>query len=228
MNNSKRWLAFILLSAAASAWALDLSDLSNKDAVAGLKQALTDGASVAVKQLGVKDGFFANPQVKIPLPASLQKVESMLKMVGMQQQVDDLDLAMNRAAETAVADAKPLLMDAVKQMTVQDAKNILTGGDTAATDYFRAKTADPLAKKFLPTVKKATAKVGLAAKYNAVAGQAAQFGLVDKNQATIEQYVTSKALDGLYTMIGEQEKAIRANPAQAASSLVKKVFGALQ
>ncbi|HUO43676.1 MAG TPA: DUF4197 domain-containing protein [Burkholderiales bacterium] len=228
MNNLGRWVGIIFLLAATAAWALDLSDLTNKDAVAGLKQALTDGAGVAVKQLGAKDGFFGNPQVKIPLPASLQKVESMLKMVGMQQQVDDLDLAMNRAAESAVADAKPLLVNAVKQMTVEDAKNILSGGDTAATDYFRSKTADPLAKKFLPTVQKATAKVGLAAKYNAVAGQAAQFGLVDKNQATIEQYVTDKALDGLYTMIGEQEKAIRANPAAAATGIVKKVFGALQ
>ena len=223
-----RFLSFILLIITVPIFAFDLSDLTNKDAVAGLRQALTDGAGVAVKQLGFKDGFFGNPQVKIPLPASLQKVESMLKMVGMQQQVDDLDLAMNRAAETAVADAKPLLVNAVKQMTVEDAKNILSGGDTAATDYFREKTADPLAKKFLPTVKKATAKVGLAAKYNAVAGQAVQFGLVDKNQATIEQYVTDKALDGLYTMIGEQEKAIRANPAGAATSIVKKVFGALQ
>src|SRR5208282_3953287 len=146
------FLGLIAFIAAAPAWALDLSDLSNKDAVAGLKQALTDGAGVAVNQLGVKDGFFANPKVKIPLPESLQKVESMLRMVGMQQQMDDLDLAMNRAAETAVVDAKPLLVNAVKKMTVQDAKNILTGGDTAATDYFRSKTADPLAKKFLPTV----------------------------------------------------------------------------
>jgi hypothetical protein len=221
-------LGLIFLGIAAPAAALDLSDLTNKDAVAGLKQALTDGAGAAVKQLGTENGFFGNDKVKIPLPESLQKGEKLLRMLGMQQQADDLQLAMNRAAEKAVVEAKPLLVNAVKTMTVQDAKGILSGGDTAATDYFRSKTADPLAKKFLPIVKQATAKVGLAEKYNAIAGQGVQLGLISGDQATIEQYVTKKTLDGLYTIIGEQEKALRENPVAATTNIVKKVFGALQ
>jgi hypothetical protein len=221
-------LGLVLIGFTGPACALDLSDLTNKDAVAGLKQALTDGAGVAVKQLGTENGFFGNDKVKIPLPDSLQKGEKVLRMLGMQQQADDLELAMNRAAEKAVVEAKPLLVNAVKTMTVQDAKGILTGGDTAATDYFRSKTADPLAKKFLPIVKQATAKVGLAEKYNAIAGQGAQLGLISDDQATIEQYVTKKTLDGLYTIIGEQEKALRENPVAATTSIVKKVFGALK
>jgi hypothetical protein len=111
---------------------------------------------------------------------------------------------------------------------VQDAKGILGGGDTAATEYFRKKTAEPLAKKFLPIVKKTTAQVGLAEKYNAIAGKGAQLGLLDANQATIEQYVTKKALDGLFIMIADEEKALRQDPVGAASSIVQKVFGALK
>lgn len=221
-------LASGLVLHGAGAWALDIGDISNKDAVGGLKQALTEGASAAVSQLGTTDGFFGNAEVKIPLPASLQKGEKLMRMLGMQKQADELVLAMNRAAESAVTEAKPLLVDAVKNMSVQDAKGILTGGDTSATDYFKTKTETPLAAKFLPVVKRATAKVGLAQKYNAIAGQGAQLGLVDSNQATIEQYVTQKTLDGLYTMIGEHEKALRQNPVGAGTDLVKKVFGALK
>jgi len=127
-----------------------------------------------------------------------------------------------------VAEAKPLLVDAVKKMSVQDAKGILTGGETSVTDYFRRTTSDALGKKFLPVVKKATARVGLAEKYNAIAGKGAQLGLVDSSQATIEQYVTQKSLDGLYTIIADEEKAIRQDPVGAASSIVQKVFGALK
>ena len=219
-------IAFFLFSAGASA--AGLADITNKDAVTGLKQALTDGSATAIAKLGVENGFFANNKVKIPLPESLQKVEGLMRAIGMQRQADELVLAMNRAAETAVTEAKPLLVDAVKKMTVQDAKGILTGGDTAATDYFRRTTSEPLGKKFLPIVKNATAKVGLAEKYNAIAGKGAQLGLVDSKQATIEQYVTRKALDGLYLIIAEEEKAIRRDPVGAASSIVQKVFGALK
>ena len=148
--------------------------------------------------------------------------------MGMKRQADELELAMNRAAEMAVAEAKPLLVDAVKKMSVQDAKGILTGGDTAATEYFRRTTSEPLGKRFLPIVKKATEKVGLAEKYNAIAGKGAQFGLVDSSQASVEQYVTRKSLDGLFTMIGDEEKALRRDPVGAASGIVRKVFGALR
>ncbi len=219
-------LVALLLASPASA--LGLTDITNKDAVAGLRQALTDSAAAAVGKLGVENGFFGNAKVKIPLPESLQRVEGLLRAMGMKRQADELELAMNRAAETAVAEAKPLLVDAVKKMSVQDAKGILTGGNTSATEYFRRTTAGALGKKFLPLVKKATAKVGLAEKYNAIAGKGAQLGLVDASQATIEQYVTQKSLDGLYSIIADEEKAIRHDPVGAASGLVQKVFGALK
>lgn len=225
----KRTLAALLLGlVAANGFAAGLADISNKDAVAGLRQALNDSAGAAVGKLGVENGFFANPKVKIPLPDSIRKVSGLLNAMGMKRQADELELAMNRAAESAVAEAKPLLVDSVKKMTVQDAKGILTGGETSVTDYFRRTTSEPLAKKFLPVVKKATAKVGLAEKYNAIAGKGAQLGLVDASQASIEQYVTQKSLDGLYTIIAEEEKAIRQDPVGAASSIVQKVFGAIK
>lgn len=224
----RKFLAAIAILMCAPAFPAGLADITNRDAVTGLKQALTDGSAAAVGKLGVENGFFGNAKVKIPLPESLQKVEGVMRMMGMQRQADELELAMNRAAENAVVEAKPLLVDAVKKMTVQDAKGILTGGDTAATEYFRRTTAEPLAKKFLPIVKKATEKVGLAERYNAIAGKGAQLGLVDSGQASIEQYVTRKALDGLYLIIGEEEKAIRKDPVGAASGIVQKVFGALK
>jgi len=208
--------------------AAGLDGISNADAVGGLKQALNDGSIAAVAKLGVENGFFANPKVKIPLPPSLKKVEGALRLAGMKKQADELVLSMNRAAEAAVPEAKQLLTDAVKKMSVQDAKKILTGGDTAGTEYFKRTTEKQLAQRFLPIVKKATDRVGLAQQYNSLAGQGAQLGLIKKDQATIEGYVTQKALDGLYFMIGEQEKAFRKDPLGASSDIVRKVFGALR
>jgi hypothetical protein len=135
---------------------------------------------------------------------------------------------MNRAAEAAAPEAKALLVEAVKKMTVQDAKKILTGGDTSGTEYFRRTTEKQLTARYLPIVKKATDRVGLAQQYNSIAAQGAALGLVKEDQATIERYVTAKALDGLYLMIGEQEKAFRQNPLGASSDIVKKVLGALR
>lgn len=208
--------------------AAGIADLSNADAVSGLKQALTDGSAAAVKMLGQDNGYFGNAKVKIPLPPSLQKIESGLRMMGMKKQADELVLSMNRAAEAAAPEAKQLLVDAVKKMSVQDAKAILTGGDTAATEYFRRTTQDQLTQRFLPIVKKSTDRVGLAQQYNSLASQGASLGLVKKDDASIETYVTHKALDGLYLMIAEQEKAFRQNPVGASSEIVKKVFGALR
>jgi len=208
--------------------AAGVADLSNADAVSGLKQALTDGSAAAVKMLGQDNGYFGNAKVKIPLPPNMQKIESGLRMMGMKKQADELVLSMNRAAEAAAPEAKQLLVDAVKKMSVQDAKAILTGGDTAATDYFRRTTQDQLTQRFLPIVKKSTDRVGLAQQYNSLAGQGASLGLVKKDDASIETYVTRKALDGLYLMIAEQEKAFRQNPVGATSDIVKKVFGALR
>jgi hypothetical protein len=219
------FVAGIVVSA--QALALDLGSLSNADAVSGLKDALTQGSAAAVSKLGVENGFLGNDKVKIPLPDALKRVESGLRLIGMKKQADELVTAMNRAAEKAVPEAKPLLVSAVKNMSVQDAKGILTGGDTAATEYFRKATSGQLTEKFLPIVTKATAKVGLAEKYNNIAGKGAQLGLVDAKQAKIEDYVTQKTLDGLFLMIAEQEKAIRKDPVGAATGMAKKVFGLL-
>jgi hypothetical protein len=135
---------------------------------------------------------------------------------------------MNRAAEAAVPEAKELLLNAVKQMTLQDAKAILTGGDDSVTQYFKRTTSEPLTEKFLPIVRKATEQVALAEKYNRYAKQGAKLGLIDKKDASLEGYVTQKALDGLFLMIAEEERAIRRNPLGQASSLLQKVFGALR
>ena len=201
--------------------------LSSADITAGLKEALTRGVDAAVAQLGQVNGFLGNPAMKIPLPSSLQKAEKAMRMFGMGSQADQLVLSMNRAAEAVVPEAKPLLIDAVKAMTLEDARGILTGGQTAATDYFRSKTEVRLTERFGPVVKAMTDKVGLAQEYDRYAGMAAQFNLVNKNQASVEQYVTQQALDRLYTLIGEKEAAIRANPLQAGSDLLKQVFGAV-
>ncbi|NDP48900.1 MAG: DUF4197 domain-containing protein [Sulfuriferula multivorans] len=201
--------------------------LSSTEINSGLKEALTRGADSAVAQLGQKDGFFGNAVLRIPLPPTLQKAEKAMRMFGMGNQADELVLSMNRAAEAAVPEAKTLLVGAVKAMSLEDAKGILTGGKTSATDFFRKKTEFSLTERFGPIVKATTDKAGLAQQYNQYAGMAAQFNLVDKNQSNVEQYVTQQTLDRLYTLIGEKEAAIRANPLQAGSDLLKKVFGAV-
>lgn len=212
---------------ASQALALGLDEVSNKDAAAGLKAALIKGSQAAVEALGRQDGFLGNDRVRIALPDSLRRIESMMRTFGMGKYADELVTTMNRAAESAVVEAKPLLMNAVKNMSVQDAKGILGGGQDAATQYFKRTTSGPLAAKFLPIVSKATQKVKLADKYNEFAGKGAKFGLVDAKDADLNNYVTRKALDGLFLMIAEQEKTIRQNPVGAASSIISKVFGAI-
>jgi hypothetical protein len=211
-----------------SVFALGLGDLTNQDAARAIKGALNQGASSAIGKLGVPGGFFNNPQVKIPLPPALEEVSKGMRLIGRGKDADELVAAMNQAAEQAVPESKELLVNAVKTMSVKDAKNILTGGDESVTQFFRAKTAAPLALKFLPIVKRATDRVGLARKYDQFGGQGAKLGLVKGDAVNIEQYVTDKALDGLYLMIGEEERAIRKNPAAATSAIVSKVFGALR
>jgi Protein of unknown function (DUF4197) len=154
-------------------------------------------------------------------------VEKTLRKLKMGKYADELVLTMNRAAETAVPEAHTLLVDAVKEMSVQDAKGILTGGDTAATEYFRGKTSQKLSARFLPIVQKATAKVGVAQKYNQFSSKAARLGIMNESDTNLENYITQKALSGLYLMIADEEKAIRANPVKQASKLLKKVFGSL-
>jgi hypothetical protein len=219
------FVATMLMSGVAPALTFD--QLSNKDSVGGLKEALTQGAGKAVDVLGRNDGFLGNPKVRIPLPGSVQKAADLMRNFGMSKQVDELETTMNRAAEAAVPEAKKLLMESIKKMSVDDAKGILTGGDNAATEYFRRTTSSQLTDRFKPIVQKAIAKVKLADKYDQFAGKAAKFGLVKEQDAHLDNYVTGKALDGLYLMIAEEEKAIRANPVGAVGNLAKKVFGAL-
>lgn len=221
------FIGLLLLVILSPVRAAGLGDISQQDSSGALRQALTQGASAAVASLGKPDGFLGNPKVKIPLPENLQKAEKLMRKLGMGKHADELIVTMNRAAEAAVPEAKALLLDAVKQMTLQDAKAILTGGDDSVTQYFQRTTSEPLTVKFLPIVRQATERVELAKKYNRYAKQAAKLGLLDKEDASLEAYVTDKALDGLFLMIAEEERAIRKNPLGQASSLLQKVFGAL-
>ena len=217
-----------LLLATTQARALSLGDLSNADASSGVKATLEQGALAAVGLLGQSGGFLNNPQVRIPLPGYLNDAAQLMKRFGQGARIEELETAINRAAELAVPMGKEVLVGAVRSMNVQDAKNILTGGTTSVTQFFSEKTRVPLGQKFLPLVAQATDKVGLAQQYNAFAGKAAGFGLVKKEDASIEQYVTGKTLDGLFLVIGEQEQQLRQNPAAAGSAILKKVFGALK
>ena len=217
--------AGLLLSA--SAFAFSLADLSQKDASGGLKDALTQGAQLAVKQLGTPGGFSNNPDVRIELPGNLGKAAKTMKMMGMGAQVDQLEVSMNKAAEAAVPQAQEILVDAIKKMTVSDAKSILSGPEDSATQYLNSSSREQIRQRFLPIVKQATDKIGLAQQYNTLASKASAFGALDPKNSTVEGYVTEQALNGLFEMIAQQEASIRENPAAAATNLAKKVFGAL-
>jgi hypothetical protein len=220
-------LAAVLMTSAAPGMA-QLERLSNQEAAAGLRAALEKGSQAAVAALGRTDGFLGNPAVKISLPESLQRAESLMRRFGMGKYADELVVAMNRAAEAAVPEARQLFIDSIRKMTVQDAKGVLTGGETAGTEYFRRTTREQLHGRFLPIVKSSTAKVGLAQRYNEYAQKGAAVGLVKKEHADLDEYVTQKALDGLYVMVAEEEKRIRKDPIGAGSSIIRKVFGALK
>ena len=229
-------IGVLAFGAAGPALAAGLGDISDRDAAAGLREALVKGAEAAVKRLGADNGFFGNERIRIPLPDSLKKVEAMMRSFGMGKQTDELVLRMNRAAEAAVRDAlaagdlqraEALLVDAVRKMTVTDAKAILTGGDDAVTQYFRRATSEPLAQKFLPVVKKAMEHVQLAEIYNEFAEKGARFGLLKSEDARLENYITRRALDGLFIAMAEEERKIRLDPGVSASSIIRKVFGAI-
>ncbi|MBP6375345.1 MAG: DUF4197 domain-containing protein [Giesbergeria sp.] len=221
-------LGALILLATTQARALSLPGLSNADASSGVKAALEQGAIAAVALLGQSGGFLNNPSVRIALPGYLNDAAQMMKRFGQGKRIEELETSLNRAAEAAVPMGKDLLIGAVQSMSVTDAKNILTGGDTSVTQFFSSKTRAPLGEKFLPVVTQATSQVGLAQQYNAFAGKAVGFGLVKKEDARIEDYVTGKTLDGLFTVIGEEERKLRQNPAAAGSALLQKVFGALK
>jgi Protein of unknown function (DUF4197) len=212
------------LAAAASA-ALDA--LTPNEAAGGLHEALAKGIDVAVSQLGAQNGFLNDPKVAIPLPEPLQKAERALTLIGMGGQGEELRVAMNHAAENAVSQAKPIFTQALRHMTLADAKAILTGGNDAGTQYFRRTTSAQLGAKFKPIVAAQTAKLGLARQYNEYAGKASQVGLISSQTANLDDYVTGKALDGLFSRMADEERAIRKNPLGQSSELLKKVFGAL-
>ena len=210
------------------ALALSLGDLTNAEASKGLKTALEQGALAAIGLLGKTDGFLLNDKVRIPLPGFLEGAANLLRTLGQGGRIDELVTSMNRAAEAAVPQARDMLLGAVKSMNVDDAKKILGGGETSVTGFFAEKTRAPLGTKFLPIVTKATEKVGLANQYNDIAGKAAGLGLISRDDANIQQYVTGKSLDGLYFMIGEEERKIRQDPIGTGSAILKKVFGVLK
>lgn len=216
-------VALWLLGAAAEA-----AGLTESDAALGVRAALERGAASAVGLLGRSGGFLDNPKVRIPLPGFLNDAAKVLRFTGQQGRIDELVTAMNRAAEAAVPQAQALLVNVVRSMSVEDGKQLLTGGDNAVTNFFARKTRAQLSVTFLPIVTRATEKVSLAEKYNAVAGRAAGLGLVGKDDANLQRYVTGKALDGLYLMIGEEERRIRQDPLGTGSAILQKVFGGLK
>ena len=226
MKKNMTWLWSVLLcgpvmAAAASApTAAESSD--------GLKAALNQAATVAINALGKTDGFMSNPEVRIPLPGKLEKAAKKLSKLGMGKQTDALQLAMNRAAEAAVPEARTLFVDAIQKMSVKDALAIVRGPEDAATQYFKGAMSDKLTERFMPIVSKATANVNLAKQYNDVAGRASALGLIDQKDASLDGYVTRKALDGLFLTMAHEEAAIRKNPLGQASTLLRKVFGALR
>ncbi len=210
------------VGAVGQAWA---AGLDQAEAVQGVRLALERGAIAAVTDLGRLDGFMGNPKVRIPLPGFLEDAAKLLKATGHQQDVDNLILAMNRAAEKAVPEARTMLVQAAKSITVDDAVRIVRGGETSVTDYFAAKTRGPLTERFLPIVHRATEREALVTRYNQVAGKAAKLGLVKGDATTLQRHVTAKALDALYLLIGQKEREIRRDPLGTGSSILRKVFG---
>lgn len=229
-------LALVLLSSASVSYAqIDLgkifksdskSKLSNGDIVAGLKEALEVGTTNTVDLTGKVDGYFGNAAIKILLPKQLQQVDQGLRLLGQGEKVDELVLGMNRAAEKAAPAAKDIFWGAIKGMSFDDARQILAGGDTAATEYFRAKTSDTLTAAFRPVVDDTMKQVGVVQQYDQLVGAYKSVPFASSLPAVdIQAYVVGKALDGLFLVLGEQEKKIRTNPAAQVTDLLKKVFG---
>lgn len=205
--------------------------LSNSEMTEGLKEALANGVETAINSLGKVDGFMGNSLVKIPLPDSLVMVEKTARSLGQGQYADQFISTMNHAAEQAVPEAAGLLGEAIRQMSVEDAANIINGPDDAATQYFRKVSGDQLAKKFQPIIEKATGQFGVTSAYKTLISQAAPMlanpllsSLVPAEALDIDQYVTNKTLDGLFKYIALEEKSIRENPAARTTDLLKKVF----
>lgn len=217
------------------------SGLPNSDIASGLKQALAKGTTNAINSLGRNDGFWKNAKVRIPLPGKLEQAGNLARKLGQGAKVDAFELSLNRAAEKAVPQVADIFGDAIRKMTLSDARGILTGGDHAATDFFRRVAGDALTARIHPIVAQATASVGVTEKYKeftagsggglgGALGSLGSLGGGHKSGGSgspidLDNYVTGKTLDGLFTMIGEEEQSIRHNPAARSTDLLKKVFG---
>jgi hypothetical protein len=212
-----------------SSFALARTALNATDAASGIKESMSQGVKAAILQLGRQDGFLGDQAVKILLPKNLQKLASTARKLGASKYVDELEISMNRAAEKAIPAAADIFAQAAKQMTVTDALNIVRGADDAGTQFFRRVTAAPLQAKFLPIVANATAESGVAQRYKALNKKAGGLGQLlggGSNAAPdLDQYITEKAMDGLYYYIAEKERAIRRNPLQQGSDMLRRVFG---
>jgi len=201
------------------------SGLSNEQVVSGLKEALHVGTTNAVGSVSKTDGYLGNAAIKILMPEKMQKVADVLGKVGYQKQVDDFVTSMNRAAEKAAPQAKPIFVDALKEMSFEDARKILGGGDTAATDYFKTKTHDRMYDAFKPIVSSRMNEVGVAQSYKAMMGKYSSIPFARTESMDLDHYVTNKALDGIYYMVAQEEKKIRTDPAARVTDLLKTVFG---
>lgn len=194
--------------------------------IAGLKEALNKGTQFAVDNLGKDGGFLNNDKVRIPMPSSLAWIEKTLRTLRQDALADEFVASMNHAAEQAVPEAAAIFGDAIQQMSLEDARGILTGPDDAATQYFRRTTSEALTDKMRPIVEQATAKAGVTANYKAMTAKAGGLtSLLSKDTTDLDGYVTDKTLDGLFLMVAEEEKRIRENPLARTTDLLKKVFG---
>ncbi len=241
MKRAFTLFASLLLASAAAAQMPKIDDLlkgtgiavprgqaatvDDKTGAAGLKEALAVGTENAVKSLAKPDGYFANEAVKILMPKNIQRAADVARMAGYQKQVDDFVLSMNRAAEAAAPQAAKYFGDAIRAMTIEDVRGLLTGGDTAATDFFRAKTEDKLYAAFKPVVSKKVGEVGATKAYTDMMGGFSKLPLGGKQSLDLEDYVTRKALDGLFLTVAAEEKKIRTNPAARTTDLLRTVFG---
>ena len=191
----------------------------------GLKEALSIGTEKAVNNVSRVDGYFGNQMIKILMPGKIQKVADVLRHAGYQKEVDDFVLSMNRAAEKAAPKAMSFFVDAIKEMTFDDARGILNGGDTSATEFFKRKTHDKIYAAFKPIVSSSMDEVGVTRSYKEMMGKYESIPFMSKESVDLDHYVTNKALDGLFYMVGQEEKKIRTDPAARVTDLLKSVFG---
>ncbi len=219
-----------LVSAASAGWRdklkqfLKEQELSEEKIVEGLKEALKVGTQKAVEKTGIKDGYFGNEKIKIPMPEKMQKVDKMMRKLGMDREMDRFLESMNRAAEAAAPEALSIFKNAVKEMTISDARGILKGGDHAATEFFSTKTRSALSELFKPIVTNKLEQVGSTKKFNRIIKKYNRLPLVKPTSFTLENYVTEEALDGLFYMVGKEEEKIRKDPKARVTEILKEVF----